>query len=33
MDYKWMVDIVMMPMGQWETKYLVLVREDLTNQV
>jgi hypothetical protein len=28
-----MVDIVMMPMGRWQMKYLVLAREDLTNQV
>jgi radical SAM superfamily enzyme YgiQ (UPF0313 family) len=33
MHYKWMVDIVVMPMGQWQMKYLVLAREDLTNQV
>ena len=33
MHYKWMVDIVTMPMGKWQMKYLVLAREDLTNQV
>jgi hypothetical protein len=33
MHYKWMVDIVTMPMGQSQMKYLVLAREDLTNQV
>jgi hypothetical protein len=33
MHYKWTVDIVMMPMGRWHMKYLVLAREDLTNQV
>jgi hypothetical protein len=33
MLYKWMVDIVMMPMGWWQMKYLVLVRDYLTNQV
>jgi hypothetical protein len=33
MHYKWMVDIVTMPMGRWQMKYLVLAREDLTNQV
>jgi hypothetical protein len=33
MDYKWMVDIVTMPMGRSQMKYLVLAREDLTNQV
>ena len=33
MHYKWMVDIVMMPMGRWQMRYLVLAREDLTNQV
>jgi hypothetical protein len=32
MHYKWMVDIVTMPMGRWHMKYLVLAREDLTNQ-
>jgi transposase InsO family protein len=33
MHDKWMVDIVIMPMGGWQMKYLVLAREDLTNQV
>ena len=31
--YKWMVDIVVMPMGVGKKKSLVLAREDLTNQV
>ena len=31
--YKWMVDIVAMPMGASQKKFLVLAREDLTNQV
>ena len=30
---KWMVDIVVMPVGLWQMKYLVLAREDLTNQL
>ena len=30
---KWMVDIVVMPFGLWQMKYLVLAKEDLTNQV
>ena len=33
MHYKWMVDIVMMPMVRWQMRYLVLARKDLTNQV
>jgi hypothetical protein len=33
MHYKWMVDTVTMPMGRWQMKYLVLAREDLTNQI
>jgi hypothetical protein len=33
MHYKWVVDIVMMPQGIWQMKYLVLAREDLTNHV
>jgi hypothetical protein len=33
MHAKWMVDIVVMPLGLWQMKYLVLAREDLTNQV
>jgi hypothetical protein len=28
-----MVDIVTMPLGQWQMKYLVLARKDLTNQI
>ena len=31
--YKWMVDIVAMPMRVGQKKFLVLAREDLTNQV
>ena len=31
--FKWMVDLVMMPMGVGQMRYLVLAREDLTNQV
>ena len=31
--FKWMVDLVSMPMGVGHMKYLVLAREDLTNQV
>ena len=31
--YKWMLDIVVMPLRIWQMKYLVLAREDLTNQV
>ena len=30
---KWMVDVVTMPMGEGHKRYLVLAREDLTNQV
>ena len=33
MHYKWLVDIVVMLMGLGQMKYLVLAREDLTNQV
>ena len=32
-NFKWMVDIVAMPTGIGQKKYLVLVREDLSNQV
>ena len=32
-NFKWMVDIVSMPTGIGQRKYLVLAREDLTNQV
>ena len=32
-NFKWMVDIVAMPTGIGQKKYLVLAREDLTNQV
>ena len=31
--FKWMVDLVTMPMGEGQKRYLVLAREDLTNQV
>lgn len=31
--YKWVVDLVAMPMGFGQKKYLVLAREDLSNQV
>ena len=31
--FKWMVDIVAMPTGVGQRKYLVLAREDLSNQV
>ena len=31
--YKWMVDLVSMPRGESQMRYLVLAREDLTNQV
>jgi hypothetical protein len=33
MHHKGMVDIVVMPMGRWQMKYLVLAREDLTKHV
>ena len=33
LHYKWVVDIVMMLVGVWQMRYLVLAREDLTNQV
>ena len=33
MHYKWSVYIVVMPMGLWQMKYLLLEKEDLTNQV
>ena len=32
-NFKWMVDIVAMPTGIGQKKYLVLAQEDLTNQV
>ena len=31
--FKWMVDLVTMPMGVGQMRYLVLEREDLMNQV
>jgi hypothetical protein len=31
--FKWMVDLVTMPLGVGQMRYLVLAREDLTNQV
>ena len=33
LHYKWMLDIVHMPSGQNQIKYLVLAREDFSNQV
>jgi len=33
MHYKWVVDLVTMPLGLWQMRYLVLAQEDLTNQV
>jgi transposase InsO family protein len=33
MHFKWMVDLVTMPLGVGQMQYLVLAREDLTNQV
>lgn len=33
MHYKWLVDLVMMPLGIRKMQYIVLAREDLTNQV
>ena len=31
--FKWVVDLVVMPVGVWKMRYIVLAREDLTNQV
>ena len=31
--FKWMVDLVTMPMGEGQKRYLVLARQDLTNHV
>ena len=33
LHFKWMVDLVMMLMGEGQKRYLVLARGDLTNQV
>ena len=33
MHYKWVVDLVTMPLGIWQMRYVALAREDLTNQV
>ena len=33
MHFKWMVDLVMILMGEGQKQYLVLAREDLMNQV
>ena len=33
MYFKWMVDLVTISMGEGQKRYLVLAREDLTNQV
>jgi hypothetical protein len=32
-NYKWVVDLVTMPVGLGEKKFSVLAREDLSNQV
>ena len=32
-DFKWMVDLVTMSMGEGKKRYMVLAREDLANQV
>ena len=31
-DYKWVIDLVTMPLGVGQKRHLVLAREDLTNQ-
>ena len=31
MHYQWSLDLVMMPKGMWQMKYMVLAREDLRN--
>ncbi|KAL3696746.1 hypothetical protein R1sor_010822 [Riccia sorocarpa] len=31
--FRWVLDLVMMPLGLWGLKYLVLAREDLSNYV
>ena len=33
MHYKWVVDLVTMPLGIWQMQYVALAREDLINQV
>ena len=33
MHYKWVVDLVDMPLGLWQMQYIVLAKEDLTNRV
>ena len=32
LHYKWVVDLINMPMGVWQMRYIVLAREDLSNQ-
>ena len=33
LHYKWVVDLVTMHVGVWQMRYIVLAREDLSNQV
>ena len=33
LHYKWVVDLITMPVGVWQMRYIVLAREDLSNQV
>ena len=33
LHYKWVVDLITMPLGLWQMRYIVLAREDLSNQV
>ena len=33
MHFKWVVDLIVMPLGVWQMRYIVLAREDLMNQV
>ncbi len=33
MHHKWVVDLVTMPLGLWKMRYILLAREDLSNQV
>ena len=33
LHYKWVVDLITMPMGVWQVCYIVLTREDLSSQV
>ena len=32
-QFKYVVDLIVMPSGVWKMRYIVLAREDLTNQV